>query len=388
MDTTDSRLQDLLQLYLQNNLDLKDYEEFFALLAALPDEQLQALMQKHSDLQSDSINLDQFIKDRIDHLQNRIQQVISLGEESSTTNLDHKTQKIWKPWIGIAAACLLFAIGFSIYSGFWNSTEKLTEEVVMKKVDLSPGKDAAVMIIDGEEIVLNGEKSGVVLSDSSYSYLDGSDRTMLNAKEVQLVTPRGGQYQIVLTDGTKVWINADSRLTISKDFNIKNRTVQLSGEAFFEVKRNANLPFLIQSKAQDIRVLGTVFNVNTYSDEQYARTTLLSGSLKVNDLLLKPNQQALLNQENKVIRKLSVDAAAVAAWKDGIFDLSGLNFEECMRIIGRWYDLDIEYLGQIPQVDLVGKMSRGVKLSTFLDFLYQNTGVKGELLPNRKLIIK
>ena len=177
-------------------------------------------------------------------------------------------------------------------------------------------------------------------------------------------------------------------MTISKDFNIKNRTVQLSGEAFFEVKRNANLPFLIQSKAQDIRVLGTVFNVNTYSDEQYARTTLLSGSLKVNDLLLKPNQQALVNQENKVMRKLSVDAAAVAAWKDGIFDLSGLNFEECMRIIGRWYDLDIEYQGQIPQVDLVGKMSRGVKLSTFLDFLYQNTGVKGELLPNRKLIIK
>jgi len=388
LNIADSRFQELLQLYLQNNLDLKDYEEFFALLASLTEEELQLLIHEHSELQSDTLQLDQFIKGRINHLQSRIQQTISANKEISTTPSVHRITNNRIIWTGMAAACLLFVIGFSIYRGLLDNTSELTEEVVMKKVDLSPGRDAAVMIIDGQEIVLNGEKAGVVLSDSSFSYLDGSDRTLLSANEVELITPRGGQYHIVLTDGTKVWINADSRLTISRDFNINNRLVKLSGEAFFEVKRNENLPFLIESKAQNIRVLGTVFNVNTYADEQYARTTLLSGSLKVNDLLLRPNQQAVLNQQNKVVKTLSVDAAAVAAWKDGVFDLSGLSFEECMRVIGRWYDLEIQYQGQIPQVDLVGKMSRGVKLSTFLDFIYQNTGVKGELLANRKLIIK
>src|SRR5690606_2284349 len=160
------------------------------------------------------------------------------------------------------------------------------------------------------------------------TYLAGGESNQIQADEIQLITPNGGQYQLVLSDGTKVWMNAASKLTISSNFNVANRTVSLSGEAFFEVKPNKNLPFIIHGKNQDIKVLGTVFNVNTYDDEKYAKTTLVSGSLAINDLVLQPNEQAILNQDNKQMLKQQVDASIASSWKEGVFDLNGLSFEE------------------------------------------------------------
>jgi len=383
----DSRLHDLLQLYLQNNLALNDYDEFFSLLAELPTEELQQLVTPDAQEELYSEAMDDYIKNRLVQLQRNIHCRIAEKADSEELVQDAISQN-WKLWWAALAACLVLAFSFITYKLYWEGDSTIDTQVVMRKIDVAPGKDAAVMIVGGERIELKGSKTGIVLSDSSFSYLDGSESNVLQAEEVQLITPRGGQYQLVLTDGTKVWMNAASQLTISPNFNFSNRTISLSGEAFFEVKENKKLPFIIQGKNQDIKVLGTVFNVNTYEDEQYAKTTLVSGSLDVNQLVLKPNEQAVLNQQNLQIHKKEVDATVASSWKDGVFDLTGLNFEECMRIISRWYDLDVQYQGIIPKVDLRGKMSRGVKLSTFLDFIQHNTGVKAELLKDRKLIIK
>ena len=375
-----------MQLYLQNNLALSDYEEFFRLLAELPSGELEKLMSY--DLQDKQYpeEEDVFIKERLIHIQNnihsRIQQDTRINFQKQKSEL-----KTWKLWWSAIAACLIVFFSLITYDLYQNNKSTLETQVVMRKVDVSPGKDAAILIVGGEQIELKENESGIVLSDSSFTYLQGGQRNEIQADEIQLITPRGGQYQLVLTDGTKVWMNAASKLTISSNFNLDNRTISLSGEAFFEVKPNKDLPFIIHSKNQDIKVLGTVFNVNTYEDERYAKTTLVSGSLHVNNLVLRPNEQAVLNQQSKQMRKQQVDATVASCWKDGVFDLNGLNFEECMRIIGRWYDLDIEYQGIIPNVDLRGKMSRGVKLSTFLDFLKQNTGVDAQILPDRRLII-
>lgn len=387
MKTSDSRLRDLLQLYLQNNLALNDYDEFFSLLAELPIGELERLIMSDGEEERYSQEMDDFIKKRLVQLQRNIHSRIAEKADAIGLVLEPTSQN-WKLWWAALAACLVLAFSFITYKLYWKGEATIDTQVVMRKIDISPGKDAAVMIVGGERIELKGSKTGIVLSDSSFSYLDGSESNVLQTEEIQLITPRGGQYQLVLTDGTKVWMNAASQLTISPNFNLNNRTISLSGEAFFEVKENKKLPFIIHGKNQDIKVLGTVFNVNTYEDEQYAKTTLVSGSLHVNQLVLKPNEQAILNQKNLQIHKQEVDAMASTSWKDGVFDLDGLNFEECMRIIGRWYDLDVQYQGVIPKVDLRGKMSRGVKLSTFLDFIQQNTGVKTELLKDRKLIIK
>ncbi|MVZ67062.1 DUF4974 domain-containing protein [Sphingobacterium sp. DK4209] len=387
MNTFNSRFEELLHLYLQNNLELKDYEEFFRLLSGLPEEELTNLFSQPTT-QDDNLNeMDSFINERVALLQRSIQQTIAENSEKQETPVQSIKKINWGRWISVAAS-IVFVFGIISYQFYWKNEDPMVEEVVMKKIDVSPGRDAAVMLIDGKEIVLDGEKSGVVLSDSAFTYLDGSDPTKLHAQEIQLITPRAGQYQMVLSDGTKVWMNAASRLIVASDFNIKNRNVQLTGEAYFEVKKNKDLPFIIHSKRQDIKVLGTSFNVNAYEDEPFAKTTLVSGSLNVNNQILKPNQQAILNQKNKQIETFNVDANLASSWKDGVLNLSGLSFDECMRIIGRWYDLDIQYEGAIPKIELAGKMSRGVKLSTFLDFLNQNTGVKAEIQANRKLIIK
>ncbi|MGH2622115.1 MAG: FecR family protein [Sphingobacterium sp.] len=385
MRKSNSRLHELLQLYLQNNLALNNYEEFFRLLAELPNAELEKLMSSDTQEEQYPAEVDVFIKERLIHLQHNIHSKIRQGtSENSQTQNDPKT---WKMWWSAVAACLLVVFGVTGYHLYQKRDSPLETQVVMRKIDVSPGKDAAVMIVGGQQIALKEHESGIILSDTAFTYLAGGESNQIQADEIQLITPKGGQYQLVLSDGTKVWMNAASKLTISSNFNVANRTVSLTGEAFFEVEPNKKLPFIIHGKNQDIKVLGTVFNVNTYDDEKYAKTTLVSGSLAINDLVLKPNEQAVLNQDNKQMLKQQVDASIASSWKEGVFDLNGLNFEECMRIIGRWYDLDVSYQGAIPKVDLRGKMSRGVKLSTFLDFLKQNTGVNAQILKDRKLII-
>lgn len=184
-------------------------------------------------------------------------------------------------------------------------------------------------------------------------------------------TPRGGQYEFILSDGTKVWLNAASSIRFPVAFPKNERKVQVTGEAYFEVASNPNSPFFVETQGQTIQVLGTSFNVNAYDDEQSVRTTLLTGSVNVTaqgiSKRLQPGEQARYENGNLSIGV--ADVGNVIAWKNGYFSFKDDDMHSVMRQIARWYNIDVSYEGQIPDRNFSGEISRNVNLSQILEIL-------------------
>ncbi len=190
----------------------------------------------------------------------------------------------------------------------------------------------------------------------------------------EIVTPRGGQFKIVLEDGTGVWLNAASTLRFPPAFGDDGRVVELEGEAYFEVANDQRRPFSVKSTGQTIRVLGTRFNVKGYADEPYLTTTLLSGSVKIESeaqprsYTLKPGQQIKVGA-NGTAEMRQVDPSEALAWKNGLFKFDGVGIEEALRQYARWYDVEIQYEGEIPDAELFGETSRKSNASQALEML-------------------
>ena len=206
-----------------------------------------------------------------------------------------------------------------------------------------------------------------------------------------LATPNGGQYQLTLPDGTKVWLNSSSSLHFPTDFNTGERIVKLSGEAYFEVAKNEKMPFKVMVKGMEIAVLGTDFNVMAYADENHVATTLLTGAVKVHssvkDVLLKPGQQALLNNSNEDISVSGGDTEGAVAWKNGYFNFSNENIRSVMRKISRWYNVEVEYQGDVTHKVLWGTISRFENISEVLRML-ELTGSIHFGMQGRKITVK
>ena len=181
---------------------------------------------------------------------------------------------------------------------------------------------------------------------------------------------------MVLSDGTKVWLNAMSSLRYPATFRGRERNVELTGEAYFEVAKNKEMPFRVKSGIQTVRVLGTHFNVNAYADEADIKTTLLEGSVEVsaaaNKQLIAPGQQSVFEMQKGALYKLNIDADKEIAWKNGVFQFDGDDIKTIMRQVSRWYNIDVAYSGEIPAVKFFGGISRGSKLSDVLKILELN----------------
>ena len=215
-------------------------------------------------------------------------------------------------------------------------------------------------------LVYSGESTAGPVADVSYN---------------TLTIPRGGQYKIVLSDGTRVWLNSASSLRYPAVFSGGDREVTLSGEGYFEVAKDDDHPFRVNAGGQLIDVLGTEFNVNCYPDEADTRTTLLRGSVRVSlpgrsdSRVIEPGQQAILanadpNTANNHLRIAEpADLAPVVAWKNGYFQLDDADIHTIMRQVARWYDVDIVYEGEAPAQRLSGKMRRSASVQEFLDML-------------------
>ena len=223
-----------------------------------------------------------------------------------------------------------------------------------------------------------------------YTILNNDDVKSNKVAFNTIQTPRGGQYQVVLPDGTKVWLNAASSLKYPEVFMGNTRTVELSGEAYFEVSKNKAMPFHVKSKFQDVEVLGTHFNINSYMDEQTIKTTLLEGSVKVSNLkslkILKPGQQSIAGiSENSLIKLASeVDTDDETAWKNGLFQFNNSDLKIILNQLERWYDIKIDY-ASIPAKRYNGMISRKVKLSEVLKMLEKTGNIKFEVTSVRKL---
>ena len=302
---------------------------------------------------------------------------------------------------GIAAS----VIGLILFSTFLLFNRKPSTDFVKTDVneqrfkdDVSPGGDKAILTLaDGSSIVLDDAQNGTLTQQGSSKVikLGGKlmyDPTNKDAKEIvynTISTPNGGQYQLELPDGTLVWLNAISSIHFPTSFVGKERRVEVKGEAYFEVAKNREMPFIVTVNNAEIQVLGTHFNINAYADEDDVRTTLLEGSVKfvhgVNTNTLKPGQQSQLSTDGITKIVSNVDVEEVVAWKNGMFDFENAGIETVMRQLSRWYDVEIEYKGKTDDL-FIAEMRRNIKLSDALKALELTGKVKFEI-QGKKIIV-
>lgn len=284
----------------------------------------------------------------------------------------------------IASVAAVLILGFGILMLFRNYRGNAYEN------DIAPGASKATLTLaNGKVISLESgmattlaKESGITISKSAdgqlvYTVSPDVPQSIEETAYNTLETPMGGQYRLILPDGTKVWLNASSSIKYPASFaKLKERKVQLSGEAYFEVAHNKASPFKVLSSRQEIEVLGTRFNVNAYNDESVLKTTLLEGSVKIytegnHTVVLRPGQQARVSDEIKVG---DVDLDLAVAWKNGDFILKDEDFKTTMRKIERWYDVEVIYDESAPaDLDLGGWVSRSKNISTVLH-LMESTG--------------
>ncbi|MCS3798660.1 FecR family protein [Niastella sp. OAS944] len=268
------------------------------------------------------------------------------------------------------------------------------------KNDALPGGNKATLTLaDGSIIDLDGAANGTLSEQNNttitkkdgalkYEPAIGNRQSAINAVEYNLLsTPKGGQYFLELPDGSKVWLNAASSIRYPTAFNNKERLVELTGEAYFDIKKNQNIPFRVHftSSSKDggdregvIEVMGTQFNVNAYNDESTIRTTLLEGKVKIassdkNTAILMPGQQAQIKNTsigNGHIRVVNdVDTEEAIAWKNGLFYFDNVDIQAIMRQLARWYKVQVIFKGKIPARRFAGQVSRNSNLSQVLKIL-------------------
>lgn len=305
-----------------------------------------------------------------------------------------KTWSLFPVMRWLSAAVILITLGVGSWFYFKEETP-LPADNIKYANDIPPGSnDAILTLADGSKISLTEADKGELLDVTGVRIVKTADGQLVYTivqnellKETKpafntVSTPRGGQYQVNLPDGTKVWLNAASSLKFPTTFtNLKERKVELSGEAYFEVAKNKQQPFKVLSSAgqdriQEIEVLGTHFNINAYDDETETKTTLLEGSVKAaaiekadrkSDVILIPGQQAILSK--LTFRTLNVDTEEAIAWKNGNFVFANEGIESIMRKIARWYNVEVNYQGKITDNTFVGRVPRFANISEALTIL-------------------
>lgn len=319
------------------------------------------------------------------------------GRLSTETELvSDKSIKIWPRLIGLAAAMAVLGLCIYFFSGIRRSDTSSQIEYAKTYPYIKPGNNGATITLgSGKIIKLSDLQNGVIIGNNRLAYTDGSavaDDVNNNLKDETLTatTTKGQTYKFTLPDGTKVWLNADSKISFAQQFTNKRREVSLEGEAYFEVAKDKVHPFVVAGKGQQIEVLGTHFNVNSYKDEPEIATTLLEGSVKVTAggslKIIKPGEQAINKSGIMEVRKVDVDN--VVDWKNGDFYLNHIAFKIAMRKIARWYDMEIIYDETVPDnMESGGWISRDKPLSAVLKSIEASGLVKFKV-EGRKIYVR
>ena len=310
----------------------------------------------------------------------------SIQEDLNYSIQEHSRNRIFRirAWKSAAAAILILLTAGIYYYQISSEPVIVKTEIPRFKNDVAPGNNKAILTLDdGSTIDLDDAKTGILANESNIDikktgagqleYTAGTQ----SAKTVKyniLSTPMGGEYQLVLPDGSKVWLNSGSTLRFPTAFIGSERIVELKGEAYFEIAKNTKMPFLVRTNnAMDIKVLGTQFNVMAYDDEKNINTTLIEGSVEVlkgsGKTMLKPGQEAILNRGSGNIKVAPADLEQAIAWKNGYFIFYNENIESIMRKVSRWYNVDIAYQGNLSNKDFVGTISRNKNVSELLKML-------------------
>lgn len=342
----------------------------------------------------DDTLLDEVSDESVDQLKQRLYTHV-VHKENIPLKESVKSFRLWYRFA--AAAAILVVLSTGIYLISTNKKQEIND--VLVKEDVKPGGNRALLTLaDGTTIVIDdaldgklAEQSGVVITKTKdgqlvYQFKDADKSNKVQGAQFNTIsTPKGGQYQVNLPDGTQVWLNAATSLKFPVTFaNLKERKVELNGEAYFEVKKDKHKPFKVASDRQEVEVLGTHFNINTYKNEFSSKTTLLEGSVqlhaaKVEDLKLKPGEQSVLN--DKGINVNSVNTEDVVAWKNGNFQFNDENLASIMRQLERWYDVSVDY-STVPDTRYNGGISKNVNLSKVLSMLEVTGNLKFKIEKN------
>ena len=380
----DEHVQLLFAKYLRKECSQKEFEELVIWLVEMDDDKKNILSAPLKELwdQAKAGKLES-TSDQVnwDHIYNR---VLHLASQPAAISLDENfNRRIGWRKIAVAITILGIILSGSIYF----LTRKPPAEIVKAVTeplrspkDIVPGGNNAVLkLSNGTIIILDTAKNGVIaiqgnekliIPDSgkliySYATITGSEPEEISYNTIS--TPRAAQYQLILSDGTKVWLNAASSLRYPTTFNGKERSVELTGEGYFEVAKNKEKTFIVQTYGMQVSVLGTHFNIMAYEDENAIQTTLLEGAVNVQHDkqidLLKPGKQAVLRRDNNKLTVSDANINQAVAWKNGYFYFDKTDVNEIMRQVSRWYDLDIIYEAPLPDMKFSGKIERKLPLS-------------------------
>ena len=364
------RITYLYHRYLNNSLSSTELEEFQTILLSVDSNEF---MKEVMDDELAILNTNDFP----DVSPIRSEQILNTIIGNNT--LTKQSTPLWKKVLVAASILMVASVGYY----FYRSNPSGSTVQIAYKDDVSPGKNAATLTLsNGKTIRLddaqNGElakEAGIVITKSANGQLIYVVKnTSASANQTNtLSTANGETYQVRLPDGSVIWLNSASSVTYAPNLLSKGkRFVKLTGEGFFEVAKDASHPFVVETGNQQVEVLGTHFNINSYQDEPTIETTLLEGSVKVlsdgNQKLIRPGEQVV--NANRSLKIKEVNVEQVVDWKEGDFNLTGVDFRVAMRKIARWYDVEMIYDDSIPEnIQADGWISRGQKLSAVLDMI-------------------
>ncbi|MDQ6904796.1 MAG: FecR family protein [Bacteroidota bacterium] len=391
----ESRLGYLFNCYVHNNYTEQEEIELMALLAE-PENQAAAQYLIDSIIENTGSEIQMANKETASILQNVLSKDVG-------TVIPIKERKLsFSYWMRIAAAVIIFLAGaaYCVFDKKDNIENKVCVKVKTNSPILPGGKRAVLTTSDGHNIIIDSMSNGTLTHEGNALINKQSGVLIYNVSTLAnpvvpvvyntLSTPRGGQYQLVLSDGSKVWLDAASALHFPSAFTGSQRVVELTGEAYFEVTKNKKKPFFVKTGDMQVKVLGTHFNINAYSDENGIKTSLLEGSVKIikgkTTAFLKPGEQGLLSQKAHDLEIIKVNMDEVMAWKKGLFQFDGADLPTIMREIGRWYNVDIVYTGRIPLARFVGKISRDAELSDVLRIL-ELSKVKFSIIDHKIIVL-
>lgn len=306
-------------------------------------------------------------------------------------------KKMNKSFAFIKYAAILVLLGLT---AFYFLGDKLLGSGDLLATKVVPGHSQAILnLADGTKLALDSNKederikNGLLLSKAidgaliyDFSKIDINNKK-LAIEYSSIETPKGGTYQLILSDGTKIWLNAHSKLKFPLLFDGKKRVVEMEGEIYFEVASDKSRPFIVKAKGQEVKVLGTIFNINAYLNEETVKTTLVKGSVSVitplSTKVIKPGQEAQVVNNGLVVK--DVDVSQSLAWKEGYFKFDKLNVSDIMRQVERWYNIEVIYNDGFKDERFVGKIKRSASIAELIG-IFNEGGLKVSL-QDRKLYV-
>jgi len=387
-------LNAFLERFASNQASAVEHQEFVDWLNSLPDEEAKEVLDRCG----------YFFEQQTDFFVPQYENLIGVIEGKLDEGDQHQYKKISTPghrmvYWSAAAVALICGLLFLYFNSSRQIQKGHQNIIALRHTKILPGGNKAVLTLaNGKKIILSDAADGQLVQQQDFTVhkvkegelVYSNKKAESNDTEMQynvLATPRGGQYKIMLPDGTKVWLNAASTLKFPVLFKARERRIELAGEAYFEVAKNKSMPFIVSVNHTEVKVLGTHFNIMGYTDEPATRTTLLEGSVRISidadsrDIV--PGQQAVVEKQIKI---RPVDTAQVVGWKNGNFTFDHEKIGVVMKKISRWYDVDIQYQGNITEEEFVGIIPRSKELTDVLHKL-ELTGLVRFKIRERSVIV-